>query len=169
STPIASRAVLVGVIWIVLATIHVLRRGYTPARLLLLAWSMFLLGTAIFTLLAFGALPKNFATEYGVQIGSALEMLLLSIALGYRYAQLRNENQRITTEANRELERNVALRTQELQQALSQLGDAHVKLQDSSRRDALTGLYNRSYFHEGFDRLLADCRDARQPLSLLMV
>src|SRR5690606_7747592 len=71
STPIASRAVLVGVIWIVLATIHVLRRGYTPARLLLLAWSMFLLGTAIFTLLAFGALPKNFATEYGVQIGSA--------------------------------------------------------------------------------------------------
>ncbi|WP_202844891.1 sensor domain-containing diguanylate cyclase [Luteimonas saliphila] len=169
STPIASRAVLVGVIWIVLATIHVLRRGYTPARLLLLAWSMFLLGTAIFTLLAFGALPKNFATEYGVQIGSALEMLLLSIALGYRYAQLRNENQRITNEANRELERNVALRTQELQQALSQLEDAHMKLQDSSRRDALTGLYNRSYFHEGFDRLLAECRDSRRPLSLLMV
>lgn len=169
STPVASRAVLVGVLWIVLVTIHVLRRGYTPARLLLLAWSMFLLGTAIFTLLAFGALPKNFATEYGVQIGSALEMLLLSIALGYRYAQLRNENQRITDEANRRLERSVAERTQELQQALSQLRHAHEKLQDSSRRDALTGLYNRSFFHEGFDRLLDECRQARRPLSLLMV
>jgi diguanylate cyclase (GGDEF)-like protein len=161
--------VLVGVVWIVFASLHVLRRGYTPARLLLLAWSMFLLGTAVFTLLAFGALPKNFATEYGVQIGSALEMLLLSIALGYRYAQLRNENQRITDEANRQLERNVARRTRELQQALVQLKDAHEKLQDSSRRDALTGLFNRSYFHEGFDRMLAECRQARRPLSLLMV
>src|SRR5690606_1579673 len=169
STPIASRAVLAGVLWIVITTIFVVRRGYTPARLLLLAWAMFLLGTAIFTLLAFGVLPKNFATEYGVQIGSALEMLLLSVALGYRYAQLRNENQRITTEANRQLERTVAERTQELQQALAQLKDAHEKLQDSSRRDALTGLYNRSYFHEGFDGLLAACRDERQPLSLLMV
>ncbi|HRN61406.1 MAG TPA: diguanylate cyclase [Luteimonas sp.] len=169
STPIASRAVLVGILWIVFTTILIVHRGYTPARLLLLAWSMFLLGTAVFTLLAFGALPKNFATEYGVQIGSALEMLLLSIALGYRYAQLRNENQRITTEANRELERNVASRTQELQQALVQLKDAHEKLQDSSRRDALTGLFNRSYFHEGFDRLLAGCRAERRPMSLLMV
>jgi diguanylate cyclase (GGDEF)-like protein len=169
STPVASRAVLVGVLWIVFATLHVLRRGYTPARLLLLAWSMFLLGTAIFTLLAFGVLPKNFATEYGVQIGSALEMLLLSIALGYRYAQLRNENQRITDEANRQLERNVAERTRELQRALSQLEETHERLRDSSRRDALTGLYNRSYFHEGFERLLAQCRDARRPLSLLMV
>ena len=169
ATPVASRAVLVGVVWIVFASLHVLRRGYTPARLLLLAWSMFLLGTAVFTLLAFGALPKNFATEYGVQIGSALEMLLLSIALGYRYAQLRNENQRITDEANRQLERNVARRTQELQQALVQLKDTHEKLRDSSRRDALTGLFNRSYFHEGFDRMLAECRQARRPLSLLMV
>ena len=169
STPIASRAVLVGIVWIVVTTILIVRRGYTPARLLLLAWSMFLLGTVVFTLLAFGVLPKNFATEYGVQIGSALEMLLLSIALGYRYAQLRNENQRITDEANRQLERSVAERTSELQMALSQLGEAHEKLQDSSRRDSLTGLYNRSYFHEGFDRLLAQCREARQPLSLLMV
>jgi diguanylate cyclase (GGDEF)-like protein len=104
-----------------------------------------------------------------VQIGSALEMLLLSIALGYRYAQLRNENQRITDEANRQLERNVAERTRELQRALSQLEETHERLRDSSRRDALTGLYNRSYFHEGFERLLAQCRDARRPLSLLMV
>jgi diguanylate cyclase (GGDEF)-like protein len=169
STPVASRAVLLGVVWIVFASLHVLRLGYTPARLLLLAWSMFLLGTAVFTLLAFGALPKNFATEYGVQIGSALEMLLLSIALGYRYAQLRNENQRITDEANRQLERNVARRTQELQQALVQLKDAHEKLQDSSRRDGLTGLFNRRHFHEGFHRMLAECRQARRPLSLLMV
>ena len=69
-----------------------LLRGYKPARLFLLAWSMFLIGTTAFTLLAFAILPQSFWTQYGVQIGSALELLLLSLALGHRYAGLRNDN-----------------------------------------------------------------------------
>ncbi|NZA26644.1 diguanylate cyclase [Luteimonas sp. SJ-92] len=169
STPIASRAVLVGLIWIVVATVFVMRRGYAPARILLLAWAMFLLGTAVFTLLAFGLLPKNFATEYGVQIGSALEMLLLSVALGYRYAALRNENERIVNEARLQLERKVAQRTQEVRSALMQLEEAHGRLRDSSRRDGLTGLYNRTWFHEAFERMLDQARGERRPLSLLMI
>ncbi|MEZ0469938.1 sensor domain-containing diguanylate cyclase [Luteimonas salinilitoris] len=169
STPVASRAVLAGLIWIVVATVYVLRQGYAPARLLLLAWAMFLLGTAVFTLLAFGVLPKNFATEYGVQIGSALEMLLLSIALGYRYAALRNENERIVNEARLQLERKVAQRTQEVRSALMRLEEAHTRLRDSSRRDGLTGLYNRTWFHEAFERMLDEAREGRHPLSLLMI
>ncbi|MET0328539.1 MAG: diguanylate cyclase [Luteimonas sp.] len=169
STPVASRVVLLGVIGIVIATIVVLRRGYAPARLLLLAWSMFLLGTAVFTLLAFGLLPKNFATEYGVQIGSALEMLLLSIALGHRYAALRHENQRITAEANQKLERKVAQRTQEVRSTLLQLEEAHARLRDSSRRDGLTGLYNRTWFHEAFRDLARQARDDGTPLAVLMI
>ncbi len=169
STPVASRAVLAGVIGIVIATVVVLRRGYAPARLLLLAWAMFLLGTAAFTLLAFGVLPKNFATEYGVQIGSAMEMLLLSIALGHRYAALRNENQRIIHEANERLERKVAQRTQEVRSALVRLEEAHARLRDSSRRDGLTGLYNRTWFQEAFRRMATQARDSGAPLSLLMI
>jgi diguanylate cyclase (GGDEF)-like protein len=169
STPVASRAVLLGVLWIVIATIVVLRRGYAPARLFLLAWGMFLLGTSLFTVLAFGLVPKNLFTEYSVQIGSALEMLLLSIALGYRYASLRNENERIVSEANLQLERKVAQRTQEVRSALMQLEDAHRRLRDSSRRDGLTGLYNRTHFHDAFDRTLEDCREGDTPMSLLMI
>jgi diguanylate cyclase (GGDEF)-like protein len=108
-------------------------------------------------------------TEYGVQIGSALEMLLLSIALSYRYASLRNENERIAAEANMQLERKVAQRTQEVRSALMQLEDAHRRLRDSSRRDGLTGLYNRSHFHETFERLLEEGRNDRRPVSLLMI
>ena len=169
ATPVASLAVLFGILWIVAATVRVVRLGYQPARLLLLAWGMFLLGTAVFTLLAFGVLPKNFLTEYGVQIGSALEMLLLSIALGYRYAQLRNENERIAGEANVMLERKVAQRTREVRNALVQLEEAHARLSESSRRDGLTGLYNRTWFHDAFDRMVAQTRDSRRPVSLLMV
>lgn len=169
SVPIATRAVLAGVLWIAIATVVVLRRGYTPARLFLLAWAMFLLGTTVFSLLAFGLFPKNFFTEYGVQIGSALEMLLLSIALGYRYASLRNENERIVSETNVRLERQVTERTHALRSTLAQLEDAHGRLRDSSRRDGLTGLYNRSHFREAFEQMLRDDQAAARPTTLLMI
>ena len=169
ATPFAARAVLVGVLWIAVACVVVVKRGYIPARLFMLAWAMFLLGTTMFTLVAFGILPKTFYTEYGVQIGSALEMLLLSVALGNRYASLRKENERIVGEANQKLERKVAQRTQEVRSALVQLEEAHGRLRDSSRRDGLTGLYNRTYFHEAFDKMLADSRQSHRPLSLLMI
>ena len=130
ATPWATRAVLVGVLWTVIAAVVVLRRGYVPARLFLAAWALFLGGAAAIAALAFGLLPKNVMTEYGVQIGSALEMLLLSIALSYRYASLRNENERIAAEANQQLERKVAQRTQEVRSTLLQLEDAHRRLRD---------------------------------------
>jgi two-component system, sensor histidine kinase LadS len=169
STPWATRAVIVSVLWTVTAAIVVLRRGYMPARLFLAAWAVFLTGTAMIAALAFGLLPKNLMTEYGVQIGSALEMLLLSIALSYRYASLRNENERIAAEAHQQLERKVAQRTQEVRSALMQLEDAHRRLRDSSRRDGLTGLYNRTHFHESFEALLQEGRDQARPVSLLMI
>jgi two-component system, sensor histidine kinase LadS len=169
STPWATRGVIISVLWTVTAAIVVLRGGYAPARLFLVAWALFLAGAAAIAALAFGLLPKNLMTEYGVQIGSALEMLLLSIALSYRYASLRNENERIAAEANMQLERKVAQRTQEVRSALMQLEDAHRRLHDSSRRDGLTGLYNRTHFHENFELLLKDSRDKGQPVSLLMI
>ena len=168
-TPAVSLAVLASIIWITIVSVMALRRGYAPARLFLLSWGMFLAGTGVFTLVAFGVVPKSFLTEYGVQLGSALEMLFLSIALSYRYASLRNENERIVSEANTMLERKVAQRTSEVRHALVQLEEAHERLRDSSRRDGLTGLYNRTYFHEAFERMLQDCNEGGQPLSLLMI
>ncbi len=169
STPIASRMVIFGALWVAAVSVVLLRRGYAPARLLVIAWAMFLVGTMMVALLAFGVLPHNFLTEYGVQIGSALEMLLLSVALGYRYASLRNENERIVGETNVRLERQVAERTQALTGALAQLEDAHARLRESSRRDNLTGLYTRSHFREAFEQKLGDAQASGRPTTLLMI
>ena len=169
STPLASRMVLLGVLWIIVATIVMLRRGYRPARLFLLAWSLFLAGTAAFTLLAFGIVPRNFWTLNGVQIGSALEMLLLSLALGSRYAGLRNENIRIVQETNEKLERSVIDRTRQLRTAMAQLGEANVQLREYSRRDPLTGVYNRRHFREAFEQALAARQGSGGPLALLLL
>ncbi len=168
-TPLASKAVLLGVLWIIVAAVVMLRRGYGPARLFLLAWSLFLAGTTAFTLLAFGLLPRNFWTLNGVQIGSALEMLLLSLALGARYAGLRSENIRIVQETNERLERNVIDRTKQLRTTMAQLGEANVQLREYGRRDPLTGAYNRRHFREAFGQELDARRHDGSPLALLLL
>ena len=169
ATPIASAAVFPSIVWIAVVALVVVRSGYRPAKVFLLAWAMFLLGTGIFVALAFGLLPKTFLTEYGVQIGSALEMLLLSVALGYRYAALRNENERIVRDAKNLLEEQIVVRTGELRQAMSELQAAHHRLRESSRLDDLTDLYNRTHFREAFEHLLSQSRNSRRPISLLMI
>lgn len=168
-TPLAAKAVLLGVVWIIVAAIVMLRRGYKPARLFLLAWALFLAGTAMFTLLAFGLVPRNFWTLNGVQIGSAMEMLLLSLALGSRYAGLRMENIRIVQEANEHLERSVIDRTKQLRTAMAQLGEANVQLRDYSQRDPLTGAYNRRHFREAFEQALDTRKHSGKPLALLLL
>ncbi|GAB3095723.1 sensor domain-containing diguanylate cyclase [Lysobacter terrae] len=168
STPIASASVFLSITWVATLGLMITRRGYKPAVIFLLAWAMFLLGTGMFAAVAFGLMPKVFFTEYGKEIGSAMEMLLLSIGLGYRYSALRSENERIIRESRDQLEQKVAQRTSELSNALNQLADAHGRLRESSQRDGLTGLHNRTYFHEGFESLLSQARNGRR-LSLLMI
>ena len=168
TTPIASAAVFPSVIFILVVSVVMLRRGFAPAKLFLLAWTLFLVGTAAYAAVAFGLLPKTFFTEFGVQLGSALEMLLLSIALGYRYASLRNENERIVRNVNEQLERSVIARTEQLRKAMAQLGEANVQLREYSRRDPLTGVYNRRHFREVFEQDLQEALDKRLPLALLI-
>jgi diguanylate cyclase len=169
ATPLVSRAVLLGIAWIVTASVVMVVRGYQPARLFLLAWSMFLIGTTAFTLLAFGVLPQSFWTQYGVQIGSALELLLLSLALGHRYAGLRNANIRLVQDANERLERGLVDRTRELRTTLAQLGEANVKLQEFSRRDPLTGAYNRRHFLDTLTKALDTSTGKRKSQALLLL
>lgn len=168
-TPLASKSVLLGLLWIIAAAIVMLRRGYKPAKLFLLAWALFLIGTAMFTLLAFGLVPRNFWTLNGVQIGSAMEMLLLSLALGSRYAGLRVENIRIVQENNEKLERSVIDRTKQLRTTMAQLGEANVQLREFSQRDPLTGVYNRRHFREVFEQALLARKDNAEPLALLLL
>ncbi|GAB4129399.1 MAG: hypothetical protein OHK0045_07390 [Raineya sp.] len=68
-----------------------LRRGFTPAKYFLIAWSVFLFGGLLTALRSLGVMPHNFFTVYSIQIGSAIEVILLSIALADRINTLRKE------------------------------------------------------------------------------
>ena len=56
ATPVAAASVFFSITWILTVTLAAYRRGDRSALLFLLAWGMFLLGTGMFTALAFGCL-----------------------------------------------------------------------------------------------------------------
>ena len=79
-------------------------RGMRVARYFIFAWSAFLIGGIVNTLMVLGYLPNVFLTMYASQIGSALEVGLLSLALADRINAMKEERTRILQEAGRKLE-----------------------------------------------------------------
>jgi signal transduction histidine kinase len=78
-------------------------RGMRVARYFLIAWSAFLIGGQINTLMVLGYLPHMFLTMYAGQIGSALEVALLSLALADRINTMKEERARVLAETGRKL------------------------------------------------------------------
>jgi two-component system, sensor histidine kinase LadS len=69
------------------------RKGYRPARFFLLSWIVLLLGIILTAFMYPGFLPLNFVTQYAMQIGSALEVVLLSLALADRINMMKFEKE----------------------------------------------------------------------------
>ncbi|HAS40948.1 MAG TPA: hypothetical protein DCS93_10730 [Microscillaceae bacterium] len=107
---------------LLLAGILAWRRGHQSARYYVIAWSVFLIGATTITLRNMGLLPINSFTTHTVEIGSAIEVILLSLALADKYRILRIEKEQATyralliqQKANEELEDKVRDRTREIQ------------------------------------------------------
>ncbi len=79
-------------------------RGMRVARYFIIAWSALLVGGQINTLMVLGHLPHNFLTMYASQLGAALEVVLLSMALADRINALKDERAKILENARAELE-----------------------------------------------------------------
>lgn len=103
-------------------------KGNKVARFYVLAWCFYLTGGLLLMLRNSSLLPFHFWTSHGVEIGSLLEVVLLSLALGDRYRLLRQEreaavsqNLRLQQEANEALEAKVTVRTQQLMEVNEEL------------------------------------------------
>jgi signal transduction histidine kinase len=110
-------------------------RGYPPARYFVLASSWYLLGLVLYPLQNLGVIPSSQLTNYSVQIGSSLEMVLLSLALADRINHIKQEKvaveqaaRRQLEESNLKLERYVAERTDVLQKTVQALEEKQLAL-----------------------------------------
>ncbi|HWY10179.1 MAG TPA: 7TM diverse intracellular signaling domain-containing protein [Bacteroidia bacterium] len=122
---------LVTVLFTVITGFVCLFRGYRAARFFLLAWLGLLTGGFIYALKGFGLLPNNFFTEYGVQMGSAAEVILLSIALADRINMLKREKTEAQEKALVHLESIVKERTYEVVQQKKVVEEKNKDITDS--------------------------------------
>ena len=110
-------------------------QGIRSAQFFLLAWSFFMVGLLVYVARNLGLLPYTFFTDHVLMIASAVEAILLSIALADRINTLKKEkeisqaealqisleNEQLVREQNLVLEQKVAERTSELQQTNGEL------------------------------------------------
>ena len=166
-----------------LAAIRCWRIDQPGARTFLLAWTVLLLGVAIVGLRNLDLLPTTFFSFYAIQIGSALEMLLLSFALADRINGLRREkdaaqNEVLATKqqlvralqnSEASLERRVAERTAELEATNARLRENERQLQSLAHSDTLTGLANRLLFDARLQQSMQHARRSHGKIALLVV
>lgn len=104
---------------VVLVSLHGIYLKQRSAYFFMAAFMMLMVGALSASLAALGVLPVNPWTDNALQMGSALEMVLLAFALADRYNQLRLEKSRIHAKALRS-ENDVLLAQARTEQAQAQ-------------------------------------------------
>jgi two-component system NtrC family sensor kinase len=136
---------------IYVAVITLSIKGYRPAKFFALAWTIFLAGLVLFVLRNLGVLSYNNFTNNTMQVGTAIEVTLLSLALADRINVFKadkersqeetvralQENERIIREQNVMLESKVEERTHELNESLEGLKQAQSQLVESEKMASL--------------------------------
>jgi len=112
------------------AAVISLKRGNRSARFYLIAWTAFFIGVILSTFRVMGLLPHTFLTEYGIQIGSGLEMILLSLALADRINIMKKEKE----EAQQEVITSQQVMVTSLNKSKEEIEEAHKLLSLSEEK-----------------------------------
>ena len=128
---VATVAQMLGLLQIILylpVSLMVARRGYAPGYIVSVASGVWLVGVVLVPLRNLGVLDSNWATDFGFQIGSAIEVILLALAQAYKIRLMQRERDlaqkellKLSQRAEYELDAKVRLRTAELQQLIQRL------------------------------------------------
>ncbi len=157
---------VVGYILLVAGTLY--RKGYGPAKFFLLAFVTFLAGIVITILLSTGVIPYSVWAYHSLQIGSAIEIVLLSFAIADKIniykseretAQLfalqqAAENQRIIANQKLELEVKARERTKKIEKQKEE-----ILSQNDLLNQAQEELQAQSEELERKNRVLTEYRD----------
>lgn len=127
-TPFARWLVLLSFPSYIAVAVVVYRKGFRPALYYIVAWIPYVLGLVIRTTHGAGWLPTNQWVLSSIELGGALEIVLLSFALAYRIKEMRKElvekelekeqfKTKLLKDQKLVLEKKVDERTQELSKA----------------------------------------------------
>ncbi len=125
-------------------------KGHTIARFYSLAWFSITLAAMVLAFSKLGWIPRTFLTENGLQFGSAMEAILLSMALA----------DRLNSEREQRFKAQEKVITETRQRQL-----AEEKLVYTALHSPLTGTPNRTYFENWFDK---KCRHRKLQKKLIL-
>jgi len=98
-------------------SINSILSGFRGAKLFFVAWVTLLFSAVVMGLTGAGILPSNLFTRHVAQVGSAMEVVLLSLALAARINRMKAEKHALEKQSKRKLEE----KNRELNQALKLL------------------------------------------------
>lgn len=138
-------------IYLFVVSLIAVRRKIPSAKYFLISWTSLIAALVVFILRDVGVFEHNNFTNYALQLGTAIEITLLSFALGDKIRQYRIEkeisqaeavrvaklNEEILAEQNVVLEHQVKERTSELNKTLIDLKLAQTKLVDNEKMSSL--------------------------------
>jgi signal transduction histidine kinase len=99
------------VIYVLMIATYIWLEGSQTALFFLIAWSVMLISAMIFIMQLSNILPSDNFTRNALQVGSALEVVLLSFALAYRINVDKKEKERYQAEVIRQLQTNDQMRS----------------------------------------------------------
>lgn len=102
------------------SAIYSLVKGNKAAIYFTIAWTFYLMGMTVYSLKILGIVPHNDFTKHFMHIGTFMEVILLSFALGHKYYLVRLEKERLEHQTRDELEQLVRLQTTELEASLEE-------------------------------------------------
>lgn len=115
------------------AAVQTYRNGFRPARYFLIAWGVLIIGIILYTFAFLGILPITTLTRQGMQIGSVIEVVLLSLALADRINALKKEKEEAQMRYSLNLEQQVKERTMELSSEKMKAEEARAAAEDANR------------------------------------
>ncbi len=119
---------LLGPTMLLVAGIISYRSGHRLARYFLVAWSLFLVGAAVWGWMWLGLIEPDYWVLVWLKIGTLFEVTLLSLVLGYRFSHLKKQTE--------------------------SLSEAKTRFQALSETDDLTGVFNRRGFVKMAEKVL---------------
>lgn len=165
-------------------------RGRYEARFFVLAWFVFLGAALLFCLSLLGYISYTPERRYAVEVGVAVQLVLLSFALADRINHERKLRQSLEEQSQHyqrqhllakeralereiflkeDLERRVDERTLELHEAMEKLSTMNRRLELINQLDEVTGLHNQNYFFDVLRREWDRALREQRCVSLLVI
>ena len=147
-------------------SIHLSRAGVRTAQMILAGWTLLIICIVFMTLSKMGVIYNQFMANYGLRLGTSLEILIFSFALSYRINEERRAKEMAMLQMDRE--RQERIKAQEL--ALQREIEARQAKEDALNQQRSLNENLEKLVHERTARLedtLKDLEKANRELEML--